>query len=183
MLQSRTTATIGLGMVTGLRKRAGKPTASQVEEHAQEASSSANGADIRTANIGRLLLLSYRRFERIAMAELKKEGFEDLRLPHFQVLPHVTSEGVKVTAVAALMSLTKQAVSQIANDLEIAGYLTRIADSNDGRAKLLAVTPKGQQLLAVLPAIVFRAEQAVEVIVGKGAFSPLKQNLRKIAEE
>lgn len=136
----------------------------------------------RQDNIGRLLLLAYRRFERIAAQELAARGYSDLRLPHFQVLPHMDAQGARMIDIAEKMNLTRQAIGQIASELEDKGYLLRIPDPEDGRAKNLALTGKGQELLAILPDVVIAAEKQIADLIGEDLIAQLKSSLSTIVE-
>lgn len=138
--------------------------------------------DLRQTNVGRLLLQSYRQFEYIASNELSSRGYSDLRLPHFQILPHMNVEGARMIDIAQRMNLTRQAISQIADDLEDKGYLLRIPDPEDGRAKRLALTAKGKALLSILPDVVASAERQLGELVGEDLFEALRAGLAKIVE-
>jgi DNA-binding MarR family transcriptional regulator len=138
--------------------------------------------EVRPDHIGRLLLLSYREFERIALRILADLGFDDLRLPHLQILPHIAAGNIRTTDLAALANITKQAVAQLTVQLEQAGYLERFADPSDGRAKLLGLMPKGERLFAALPTVVARSEEAIREIVGEQEFTDMKRALRSIAQ-
>ena len=83
------------------------------------------------------------------MAEALQEylvgaGFEDHRLVHHNVMAHVRHEGIRLTELAEQAGVTKQAMSELVDDLERLGYLERTADPADGRAKLICFTKKGR---------------------------------------
>ncbi|MGF0317793.1 MarR family winged helix-turn-helix transcriptional regulator [Nocardia fluminea] len=52
--------------------------------------------------------------------------------------------GTRLTDLAAQAQVTKQTASTLADHLVRAGYLERVADPTDGRARLLRLTPTGR---------------------------------------
>lgn len=137
-------------------------------------------SDILQDNIGRLFRLAYRAFERLALNNLRKMGFESLRMTHLQILPYVPAEGIRTSEIATLANINKQAVGQLAAELEAAGYVKRVRDPKDGRAKLVAFTEKGLELLAAYPHVISGAEGQFEQIIGKKIFGDLKQSARQV---
>jgi DNA-binding MarR family transcriptional regulator len=45
--------------------------------------------------------------------------------------------------------MTKQSVGEVTSDLEKRGYLERIADPDDGRAKIIRLTSRGREAYTV----------------------------------
>ena len=76
--------------------------------------------------------------ERVAAA-----GFSDVRVAHTAVFQHVRDTGSRVTELAERAQLTKPTVVYLVNDLEAMGYVERIPDPGDGRAKLVRLTERG----------------------------------------
>ena len=57
-------------------------------------------------------------------------------------------EGVRLASVAKQMDVKAPLVTMLANDLIAMDFITRVPHHTDGRAKLLALTPKGKKLAA-----------------------------------
>ncbi len=70
-----------------------------------------------------------------------------LRAAHTTLFPHLNAEGVRGADLAKKLGVTKQAVSQLVTELEEWGVVEQIADPQDGRAKLVRFSKKGQQAL------------------------------------
>jgi DNA-binding MarR family transcriptional regulator len=70
-----------------------------------------------------------------------------LRAAHTTLLPHLNAEGVRGAELAKKLGVSKQAVSQLVTELEEWGVVEQIADPQDGRAKLVRFTKKGEQAL------------------------------------
>ena len=72
-------------------------------------------------------------------------GYSDLRPSHGCVFRFVDREnGSRLTELAAQAGLTKQAVGEVVTDLERLGYVDRVPDPEDGRAKIIQLNERGQ---------------------------------------
>jgi DNA-binding MarR family transcriptional regulator len=77
--------------------------------------------------------------ERIAEA-----GHPDIREGHGCVFGFIDlEEGSRLTDLAASAGLTKQAVGEAVTELERLGYVKRVPDPQDGRAKIIKLTDRG----------------------------------------
>jgi DNA-binding MarR family transcriptional regulator len=135
---------------------------------------------VRYENIGRLFLMGSRLFERYALAEWRKLGFDDLRLVHLPLIRDLPAEGIRTTEIAETMRMTKQAVGQLTKELEELGYVIRLPDPTDGRAKLVRYAPRGKELVAIIPQVIMRAEAKIKAAVGAEDFSTLRQALKRL---
>jgi DNA-binding MarR family transcriptional regulator len=75
---------------------------------------------------------------------LAAEGFEDVREGHGCVFGFIDLEhGSRLTDLAERSGLTKQAVGEAVAELERKGYLERMPDPEDGRAKIIKLNERG----------------------------------------
>jgi DNA-binding MarR family transcriptional regulator len=75
---------------------------------------------------------------------LEQEGFEHVREGHGCVFGFIDIEhGSRLTELAERAGLTKQAVGEAATELERVGYVERVPDPSDRRAKIIKLTPSG----------------------------------------
>jgi DNA-binding MarR family transcriptional regulator len=80
-------------------------------------------------------------FRRMAQA-----GFDDVREGHGCVFGFVDlDQGSRLTDVAERARLTKQAVGEAVAELEQLGYVKRVPDPADGRAKIITFTERGRE--------------------------------------
>jgi DNA-binding MarR family transcriptional regulator len=94
-------------------------------------------------NIGVLLQLLSRDFERRARGTLQARGHTELLPSHQVVFASLGRSGTRLTVLAQHAGMTKQAMGQIVDDLEHLGYVERIPDPADGRAKIVRFTTSG----------------------------------------
>lgn len=99
------------------------------------------------SNFPRHLLGVSRQMQSETMQCLSKGyGHQQLRLGFEPYLSLVSEAGIRITELAEVLGLSKQACNQTANQIEKAGYIRRQADPLDGRAKRIVLTPRGRQL-------------------------------------
>lgn len=83
----------------------------------------------------------------LGFAELRRRlragGHPTLRSGHGCVFRYIDVEGTRLTALAERSGFTKQAVGEVADDLERMGYVERVPDPLDGRAKIIRLTDLG----------------------------------------
>ncbi len=82
-------------------------------------------------------------------SRLQESGFEDVREGHGCVFGFIdVDHGSRLTDLAERSGLTKQAVGEAATELERLGYLERVPDPRDRRAKIIRLTPRGVEAVA-----------------------------------
>jgi len=103
--------------------------------------------DLRQQHIGRLFLRAQRAYDTRAVEKLHARGHTRLTLAHTALLANLDTAGTRITTLAQRAGMTKQAMGQLAHDLEREGYIARAADPDDGRATLVTFTERGWQFL------------------------------------
>ena len=79
-------------------------------------------------------------------SRMAAQGFEDVREGHGCVFGFIDLEhGSRLTDLAERSGLTKQAVGETVAELELKGYLERVPDPEDGRAKIIKLTQRGEE--------------------------------------
>ena len=101
----------------------------------------------RQFHIGLLFQQLARDFEARVRATLRSRGHVGLQPSHQVVFASLGSSGARLTALAGRAGMTKQAMGQLVDDLESLGYVERIPDPADGRAKIVRFTPDGRAFL------------------------------------
>jgi DNA-binding MarR family transcriptional regulator len=110
-----------------------------------------------TADVGLLALAVAGGVTARMRDQLADAGFDDVRDSHGYVVQGLLAGDTTVTALAARLGVTAQAVSKSVTELERAGYVRRGHDPSDGRARPLQLTARGEALVDASR----RARQAV----------------------
>ena len=76
-------------------------------------------------------------------AGVRARGFTDLRPAHGFAFTRLAGDGATVGQLAEHLDVTKQAASQMVEELVAKGYVERRPHPDDARARLIVLTPKG----------------------------------------
>ena len=101
------------------------------------------------ADLIRQLLEARRALASELDSDLADRGFPDVRPGHAAVFLGVDRRsGSRLTDLAEHVRLTKQGMMAMVDDLEARGYVRRVPDPNDARAKLVRLTARGSRAAA-----------------------------------
>jgi DNA-binding MarR family transcriptional regulator len=95
-----------------------------------------------------------------------KHGHSQLRINFEPYIAIAGNKGARLSAIAEILGISRQAANQAANQIEEAGYLARTPDPSDGRAKLLTPTPRARALIKQGSLEANRLQQQTEHVVG-----------------
>jgi DNA-binding MarR family transcriptional regulator len=137
---------------------------------------------MRQENIGRLLQRAARDYSELALAKLEKRGHGGLTLFHTTLISYLDMEGTQISVLAERAGVSKQAMGQVAKELEERQYLMRVADPHDKRAVLLQFTPLGTQFLQDAYQVKLEIEAEYTQILGEENFALLRQLLANLLE-
>src|SRR5690242_9011334 len=106
--------------------------------------------------LGALLRLSHQTLVSRMFERLREAGYTDVEPSHTAALRPLWDhpEGVRATDLAANARITKQSMSVLVDHLDARGYVERVADPSDGRAKLVRLTRRGRALGGEMRALV-----------------------------
>jgi len=76
--------------------------------------------------------------------ELEQGEFSDIRLAHGCVFRYMEGRGLRLTEIAERGNMTKQSAGEVVDDLVARGYVERVPDPEDRRAKLICLTERGE---------------------------------------
>ena len=98
--------------------------------------------------------------DQLARSRLSKALPKGMELSHFSVLNHLTRTGVERSPaqLAKAFHVTRGAMTNTINKLEVAGYVHVRPDWDDARRKMVTISPAGQAardaaLAAIAPVI------------------------------
>ena len=84
---------------------------------------------------------------RLSMREGLLARGHELRPSTAQVIPNLPEDGLRMGDLAARLRLTLQRTGQLVAELEEVGYLTRVPDPEDGRARRVVFASRGRALV------------------------------------
>ncbi len=110
------------------------------------------------------------------MNKAKASGYRGLKLSHALVLLQISEQGSRIIDIARNQAVSKQAIGQIANELEALELIQKKADHQDKRAKLLIITPQGIELIRLAASFLQQMDNELAEQVGFETFQQI-QNL------
>jgi DNA-binding MarR family transcriptional regulator len=132
--------------------------------------------------LGVLLFVTYRALERRAYDAAVAAGAFDLSIAQARILQRVGPDGTRVGDLADQALVTKQTAGYLVEQLKRAGYVERVPDPRDGRARLVRLTARAQRLVPVANAEVDRVLGEWEAHVGAPALRRLDETLARLWE-
>jgi DNA-binding MarR family transcriptional regulator len=81
---------------------------------------------------------------------LSDERFPGLRARHYRLLSFLPPGGERLSRITEDSGLTKQALAQALAPLEAGGYTEVVPDPHDRRARLVRLTPLGEEVNAAV---------------------------------
>lgn len=107
-------------------------------------------------NLGILLYVAYRALEQRAHDAVAAAGISDITLAQARIAARIGPHGTRVSELAEQARVTKQSAGFLVEQLESAGYVERVPDSSDRRARLVRLTARADRVVAAANAEVER---------------------------
>lgn len=130
--------------------------------------------------IGALLRIPREATVTRVVAGLAAAGFGDVRPAHFTVFQHLPPEGLRLTALAEAALLTKQSMGYLVDDLKAHGYVERVPDPTDRRAKVVRLTARGEAVDVTVRAVIQCIEADWAARLGQEEYRELTRLLRAL---
>ncbi|MFJ4692654.1 MarR family winged helix-turn-helix transcriptional regulator [Streptomyces sp. NPDC088766] len=111
---------------------------------------------------------------------VEARGFE-VRPAHGFAFARLAPDGATVTELAAHLGVTKQAASQLVDELVRKGYAERRPHPVDARARLVVLTERGRDCTRAAEEAAADAVRAWAEVLGEGEVRVLRDRLARIA--
>lgn len=108
-------------------------------------------------------------------------GFEGVRPAHGFAFTRLAPDGATVTELAAHLGVTKQAASQLVDELVRKGYVERHPHPGDARARLIVLTERGWACTRAAEESAAEAVRPWVELLGEGEVGVLRDRLLRIA--
>lgn len=133
-------------------------------------------------NVGLLLFIPYRAMETRVFEALAAAGFDDFTPAQARVMQRIGRDGTRLTELAEAAQVTKQTASFLVDQLERGGYVRRMPDPRDARARLVRVAARGTTAQPVAEAAVAEVEAEWRAHLGERRWSQLREALTRLRE-
>ncbi|MFB8247865.1 MarR family winged helix-turn-helix transcriptional regulator [Streptomyces sp. NPDC055952] len=108
-------------------------------------------------------------------------GFEGVRPAHGFAFARLAPDGATVTDLAVHLGVTKQAASQLVDEMVRKGYAERRPHPGDARARLIVLTGRGWECTRAAEEAAAEAVGEWEALVGEAGLGVLREQLLRIA--
>ena len=129
-----------------------------------------------------LMFIAHREAESRAMAALARSGVDDVTVAQSRLLQRLDPGGMRLTDLAERARVTKQTAGALVDQLERAGYVVRLPDPDDARARRVTLTDRGAEICGRAGAEVARVEQEWREHLGDAAFDAMRAALLSLRE-
>jgi len=133
-------------------------------------------------NLGLLCYIASRAMETRVFGALAAAGFDDITTAQGRLFARIGPRGTRVTDLAEQARITKQTAGFLIDQLQRAGYVRRVPDPADARARLVQIAPRGQAAVAVARAAEAEVEAEWTRHLGKQGASQLRRALTRLRE-
>lgn len=99
-------------------------------------------------NLGVLLFVSSRALEQRAFDAVAAAGY-DITAAQARIAARIGPDGTRISSLAAQARVTKQSAAFLVEQLESAGYVERVPDPTDGRARLVRLTARAREVVEI----------------------------------
>jgi DNA-binding MarR family transcriptional regulator len=109
-------------------------------------------------------------------------GFDDVTIAQSRLMMGIDTEGTRLSALAERAQIAKQTATALVDKLERAGYVERVSDPSDGRARLVRMTPRAEAALPIARAEEDRIEAEWRAHLGAERMNQLRQALTALRD-
>jgi DNA-binding MarR family transcriptional regulator len=132
-------------------------------------------------SLGVLLFLPYRHMEQRILDAVVAAGYP-ITLSQARVMQRIDEGGSRLTRLAEAAQVTKQTAGFLVDQLEAAGYVERVVDPADARARLVRITPLGYRAVAVAAEVQRGIEEEWRAHLGTAETEQLRDSLVRLRE-
>src|SRR5215510_10444520 len=134
-------------------------------------------------NLGLLLREPYRLGSEELHRRIAERGHPEVRPPHGNVFGFLDREGTRVSELARRAQITKQSMAELVAHLERHGYVERVADPVDGRAKLVRATSRGEEVYSIAREAIAEIEREWTERLGANNMRQLRDLLQQLNDK
>jgi DNA-binding MarR family transcriptional regulator len=109
-------------------------------------------------------------------------GFDDVTIAQSRLMMGIDPGGTRLSVLADRAQIAKQTATALVDKLERAGYVERVPDPTDGRARLVSMTPRAETALPIARAEEDRIEAEWRALLGAVHMAQLRESLTALRD-
>jgi DNA-binding MarR family transcriptional regulator len=130
-------------------------------------------------SVGVLLFVAHRAMEQRVLAAVQAAG-HDVTLAQGRLFARIGPDGTRLTDLAEMAQVTKQTAGFLVDQLARGGYVERVPDPTDARARLVRIAPRGRAAQAVAAAVEAEVEAEWTQHLGAPEMARLRATMRRL---
>jgi DNA-binding MarR family transcriptional regulator len=133
-------------------------------------------------NLGLLCFYPHRAMEARLFEALGAAGYDDITPAQGRIAARIGRRGTRLTDLAEQALVTKQTAGHLVDQLERAGYVRRVPDPTDARARLVQMADRGEAVVALARKVEAEVEAEWTAYLGAKASGQLRAALERLRE-
>ncbi|MGW4243924.1 MarR family winged helix-turn-helix transcriptional regulator [Nocardia sp. NPDC004722] len=133
-------------------------------------------------NVGLLMFIAYRGMEQRIYAALAEAGYGDVTIAQGRLAGRIGPDGTRLTELAEQAQITKQTAGFLVDQLARAGYVERVPDPSDARARLVRFTTRGAELVRLANETAARVQAEWAAHLGATRTRQLREIMARLRE-
>ena len=133
-------------------------------------------------NLALLCFVAYRAMESRVLQDLAAAGFGDITAAQGRIFARLDPGGTRVTDLAERAQVTKQTAGFLVDQLERTGYVRRVPDPRDARARLVQIAERGWAAVEIARKTEAEVEAEWTRHLGRASAIQLRQALTRLRE-
>lgn len=133
-------------------------------------------------SVGVLMFIAARDVEKRVMEAMRRAGVDDVTIAQGRIAARIGPHGTRLSDLAEQAQVSKQTATALVDRLVAAGYVERVPDPRDGRARLVRFTSKGEAILPIARAEEEKVEREWESHLGTRRMRELRDSLTLLRE-
>ena len=137
---------------------------------------------VERLNLGLLCYFPHRAMEARVFGALAAAGFDDVTVAQGRIFQRIGPGGTRLTDLAEQAQVTKQTAGFLVDQLERTGYVRRVPDPDDGRARLVVIAERGLAAVECARAVEREVEAEWAEHLGADVTAQLRSALERLRE-
>lgn len=133
-------------------------------------------------NLGLLCFYPYRALEARVFGAVAAAGFDEITPAQARLAARIGRGGTRLTDLAEQALVTKQTAGHLVDQLERAGYVHRVPDPTDARARLVQMAERGRAVVALARKVEAEVEAEWTAHLGDQTAAELRGALERLRE-
>ncbi len=123
--------------------------------------------------------VAHRAVEQRVLVALHTAGY-DVTLAQARLFARIPEGGIRLTELAGSAQVTKQTAGFLVDQLQAGGYVERVPDPTDARARLVRIAPKGARAQSIAGTVEAQVTEEWTQHLGESDMAQLRRIMQRL---